>query len=459
MADSLEDLLRDVDSGTVPPVVLVGGDNGYLVDHAFHAIRDRIMASDPSIAVEPFSETADLAQVVDSFRTHSLFGGRRLLVLPEVNAFVTVKEIASLVAKAVGDWDSAKTDRKRSSATAKLLHAVGLVGLDLESSDREIADALGAEKGARESISAILEAARLTGKRVSRGEGDAALVAEAAAGGAPGSTLLMKTGEIPRGSATVEAIRRNGAVIVCNLTREDFRRALDQAIAEISEEYGVAFDGAAATALRDQLGIERVLADKRSKEIPDLRQAVSEATRLAGFVGRGGKVTGKIVRDQIAAVAGGQRYEFASLVTEGKTMEAIAKLRDLVGQARREDPKTGSEIVYGRFLFSLAEEIRQILGIVSYCRSKGLDPRRPMQYNRFKDALADEVGDYLIEQGLARRRQHPFPLYRKYEAAGRFSEARLIAALDQIAELEFARKSGGVPAEIRLETIVSALGM
>jgi len=303
----------------------------------------------------------------------------------------------------------------------------------------------------------MLELARATGKKVTRGEGDAALVLEAASGGAPGSTLLMKTGGIPTGSATVDAINRNGVVVVCDLTRDDFRKALDRAVEEISEDYGVMFDAGAVNLLREKLDIERVLSDKRSREIPDLRQAVSEATRLAGFVGRGGRVTAKVVGDEIATLAGGQRYEFTSLVTEKKIVEAIQKLRDLVAQTRRAEPKTNVDIIYGRFLFALADELRQILGVMSWCRSKGVDPRRPLQYNRFKDSVANDVGDYLVRHGLARQRQHPFPLYRKYEAAGRYEETRLLAALDELAELEFSRKSGGVPVEIGLETIVAAL--
>ena len=54
-------------------------------------------------------------------------------------------------------------------------------------------------------------------------------------------------------------------------------------------------------------------------------------------------------------------YELGSLFTEGKIIEAVAKLRELVAQARREDPKATVEIHYGRYLFSFADELRQMI--------------------------------------------------------------------------------------------------
>ena len=62
------------------------------------------------------AQSAPLAAVLDSYRTGSLFGGGRLLIVPEVNAFVSAKELSSLLDKAAADWKSAKTDKKRGSA-------------------------------------------------------------------------------------------------------------------------------------------------------------------------------------------------------------------------------------------------------------------------------------------------------------------------------------------------------
>jgi DNA polymerase III delta subunit len=53
---------------------------------------------------------------------------------------------------------------------------------------------------------------------------------------------------------------------------------------------------------------------------------------------------------------------------------------------------------------------------------------------------------------------HPFVLYKKLEAARRYGETALVAALESVAAAEFARKSGGVSAEIQIETTVLRLG-
>ena len=161
-----------------------------------------------------------------------------------------------------------------------------------------------------------------------------------------------------------------------------------------------------------------------------------------------------MVEREVASVEGGARYEFGSLFTEGKIVEAVAKLRDLVAQARRDDARTPLDIHYGKFLFPLADEVRQMIGIVSFAKTQRIDLRAPMNYNRFKDTVADRLGDYLKANGIVRQKPHPFPLHKKWEAARGRSEAALFAALSELAELEIKRKSGGVPADVGLETFL-----
>lgn len=434
-------------------MLLIGGNNDYLSEHAFHQVRDAIVAKNPSISVESYEPGTELAGILDSYRTMSLFGGARLLVVPEVNAFISAKEIASLYDKAIADWKGAKTDRKRASSAAKLLHVLGLAGADFEMTDRAIADALGFALDP--TLTDMLAFCRTTGRKAGRGEDDAALLMEAIArGGAPGAILLMRTGDVPRDSATIDLIDKHGAVLVADLTREGFNAALEQAIAGVASEANVRFDNNAVARLKQRLGIERMLADKFSRDVPEIRIAVSEAERLATLAGAGGRVTADMVDREIAAVEGGARYELASLFTEGKIIEAVAKLRDLVAQARREDPKAPADIVYGRFLFPIAEELRQLIGIHSFARTHSLNLKAPMQYNRFKDSIADKLGDYLKTFGLARQRPHPFPLHKKWEAARTMSEADLFRALTEIADLDIQRKSGGMPVDLGLETFL-----
>ena len=84
---------------------------------------------------------------------------------------------------------------------------LGLVGADLDMTDRQIADALGMPLDAM--LIDMLAFCRNTGKKAGRGEDDAALLTEAIArGGAAGTILLMRTGEIPENSATIDLIDR-----------------------------------------------------------------------------------------------------------------------------------------------------------------------------------------------------------------------------------------------------------
>ncbi|HMC23790.1 MAG TPA: hypothetical protein VKL19_18180 [Thermoanaerobaculia bacterium] len=450
MPKPLTAVLAQIAEKSPPKAILVGGSSEFLSQRAFHDIRDAIVAANPNIAMESFEPGTELAAIIDSYRTMSLFASTRLLIVPEVNAFVSAKELLSLYQKAASDWKSAKTDRKRSSSAAKLLHVLGLVGADLEMTDREIADALGMPLDAL--LADMLAFCRATGKKAGRGEDDAALLTEAIArGGAAGTILLMRTGEIPADSATVDLIDRHGAVVACDVTRESFNSALQSAIEELTEETGVRFDAKAITALRQRLGIDRLLADKFSRDVPDLRLAVSEAERLATMVGEGGRVGAEVVEREVTALEGGARYELASLFSEGKIIEAVSKLRDLVAQARREDARASLDILYGRYLFPIADELRQTIGIISFARANKIDLQKTMQYNRFKDTLADRLGDYLKANGIVRQKPHPFPLHKRWEAARGQSEEELFRALAAIADLDVKRKSGGVPVDLGLE--------
>lgn len=453
MAEALTAVLARIAEGKAPRVILVGGDSDFLAERAFHDIRDAILAKNPGIAVEAFDAGAELAPILDSYRTASLFASARLIVIAELNAFVSAKQIASLFDKAIADWKSAKTDRKRASSSAKLLHVLGLAGADLEMTDRQIADALGAALD--NTLADMLAFARASGKKASRGEDDAALLMEAISrGGASGTILLMRTGEIPGESATVDLIKRSGAVVEANLTREGFIVALDHAIADVATEARVKFEPRAIALLRQKLGIERVLADKFARDVPSLRLAVSEAERLATLAGEGGRVDPAMIEREVATVEGGARYEFGSLFTEGKVLEAVVKLRELVAQSRREDPRTPLEMQYGKFLFPLADELRQLIAIHSFARAANVNLNQSMQYNRFKDSIADKLGDYMKNAGVVRQRPHPFPLHKKWEAARTQREEDLWRALAVIAELEVKRKSGGIPVDVGMETFL-----
>jgi DNA polymerase III delta subunit len=453
MPKKLQSVLTEIAKNKPPSVLLIGGSSEFLAEQAFHDIRDALAVARPGIAIEMYEAGAELAKVLDSYRTGSLFGGSRLLIVNDVNAFVSAKELSSVFDKAVADWRSAKTDKKRGSSAAKLLHLLGLVGADLEMTDRQIAEALGV--AAEGPLADILAFCRATGKKAGRGEDDAALLTEAISrGGAPGTILLLRTAEIPKDSATVDLVDRHGAVVLADLTRDGFSAALEAAVNSAAAEANVRFEPNAIARLRQRLGIERVLADKFAKDVPDLRLTMAEAERLITLAGTNGRVTAEIVEREVATVEGGARYELGSLFTEGKAMEAVVKLRELVAQARREDPKMPIEMQYGRFLFPLADEIRQMIGIHSYARLNRLDVRAPMQYIRFKDTLADRLGDYLKAHGLVRQRPHPFPLHKKWEAARSHSETDLFRALAAIADMEIKRKSGGLPVDVGLETFL-----
>ena len=104
MPKPLNAVLSQIAEKQPPKVILVGGSSDFLAQRAFHDIRDAIVAANPNIALESFEPGTDLAVIIDSYRTMSLFTALRLVVVPEVNAFVSAKELVSLFQKAAADW-------------------------------------------------------------------------------------------------------------------------------------------------------------------------------------------------------------------------------------------------------------------------------------------------------------------------------------------------------------------
>ena len=92
-----------------------------------------------------------------------------------------------------------------------------------------------------------------------------------------------------------------------------------------------------------------------------------------------------------------------------------------------------------------------MIGIVSFARANRIDLQKAIAYNRFKDTIADRLGEYLKSCGIVRQKPHPFPLHKKWEAARSLSESELFAALATLADLEVKRKTGGIPVDLGLE--------
>ena len=121
---------------------------------------------------------------------------------------------------------------------------------------------------------------------------------------------------------------------------------------------------------------------------------------------------------------------------------------------RRRGPVGPIEIQYGKFLFPLADELRQLIAVHSFARAGNLNLRQSMQYNRFKDTIAEKLGDYMKNAGIVRQRPHPFPLHKKWSAAGAQREEDLWRSLALVADLEVKRKSGGLPVDVGMETFL-----
>lgn len=130
-------LLKPSDKTEVPPVVAVAGDQRFLKVACLRELGRRVLGEDDEFGPSRFpGESVDLKVVLDELATVSMWGGRRLAVVEDADAFVTSNRAAleRYVAKP-SKGGVLVLDVKSWPKNTKLAKAVAATGLELDCSE------------------------------------------------------------------------------------------------------------------------------------------------------------------------------------------------------------------------------------------------------------------------------------------------------------------------------------
>lgn len=169
-------------------------------------------------------------------------------------------------------------------------------------------------------------------------------------------------------------------------------------------------DSAAAQRLIDYVG-------------SDSRSLVTELTRLATYVGRGGRITAAIIDAQVQDTQEQNLFAFIDDLALRRSGAALRGLRRLLAD--------GQAATY--LLFMIMRQVRILLGVQELANQR---PRpRP-------DDIAAQLG------------QKPFVVRKALEQARGFGPGELVALHDQLLATDQAIKTGRLQAEVALELLV-----
>lgn len=154
------------------------------------------------------------------------------------------------------------------------------------------------------------------------------------------------------------------------------------------------------------------------------RALVNELSKLASYVGAGGRITAHDVELMVADDQEQNLFAFIDEVSARRRGPALASLRRLLDE--------GQAATY--ILFMVARQVRVLLGV--------------------KELAAQRLR---LEEIAARLGQKPFVVRKALEQARGFSDADLLRLHDRVLELDQATKTGRFEAAAGLELLVAEL--
>lgn len=205
-------------------------------------------------------------------------------------------------------------------------------------------------------------------------------------------------GYLKKVAAVQEFLPKEGAVLLSWL-------------AERAQLLDVRLDGAAAQRLTGYIG-------------NDGRALVNELSKLACYVGRGGRITPQEVELLVQDAQEQNLFAFIDELSARQRGAALQSLRRLFAD--------GQAATY--ILFMVARQVRILLGVKELATQR----LRP-------DDIAARLG------------QRPFVVRKALDQARGFSDAELARLHDRVLELDQASKTGRIEAETGLELLVAEL--
>ncbi len=434
---TLEQVLKNLQTGKTAPVYLLFGDETYLVEHA----RERIVAAllpDAERDLQLFSfegEDLDVGALCDTLLTPSLLGGRKVVVVRGLRLLQSRTKLPELLQKA---RDQLETNPGR--AARHFVEAVGLSPWTLEELEDDgwrgipPADwekATGMDPEEREAwLPRILEQCRRLGLRPAPQAGEGERLARVIAGGLPEGNHLVLTAEtLDQRKSLVRQLADAGTVLSFSRVKGETRQkgTLQSLTREMLAASGKAVAPEAWLALGRKTGF-------------DLAASRSALEKLLLFAGDKKTIGPDDVEEVIGRTREDSVFDLTAALAERNLEKALQVLQDLLAHAV---PVT---VVHAL----LVREVRFLLH-ARLLQEGRLLPAMPPEadYVRFQRAVYPVVQKLQQKAGkktaaVSLLGQHPFVVFQALRNAGRFTRKELAAWLDRLLDMDVALKSTSV---------------
>jgi hypothetical protein len=429
------------------------------------------MAAARGCPVELRRRPSELGSILADLRTYSLFGGGKVTLVVASAVFADRSAAADLLDEAAEVLPLAGRElgvRER-EAGSRLLQALRLFGQAAESAalanlpewalqgGRAYRRAHG-ERGRgkkqieelRSGLANLLERALEVGLQ-GFAEGDLAELGEVLDGGLPpGHALVLAESLAGDDHPLVARLRQRGTLLEVGTVEAERRggwSGLDNVVDELATatEVGITPDALAELARRT---LRR--ADSRGAGVdPEaVGRLGAEYRKLAAQVGRGGRISRRLVEENVADRGEEDVWQILDAVSDGKSAEALLRLRRLLEAS--DDPVAARLSFFSLF----ATYCRHLTAIGGLLAERGV-PANVRAFDPFKNRWAP-----LLQQELAQGKNplaglHPFRLHRAYLAASRLDRRLLDELPWQVLETELQLKGETSDPDVALAALVA----
>jgi DNA polymerase-3 subunit delta len=404
-------------------VYLLDGDP-FLAGRAARELCDALVPEERrALNLVELDSAASPGDVAAELATGGLFGGGKVVRVQDPAFLASRDDAARGFADARELW---RKDRQREAARRLLALAAkaGWTARDL--ADGEV-DAAAWEKklGVEDAdLDFVAAAARWAIDRELKAPRDdsAALEALLGAGIPPGRVLVIAAGKVdgklPLVKQLVAAGRRVGFAVERAGTWNDERLVLRPVMEALLAGTGKTVDRAAEARLAELVG-------------DDARVLAGELAKLAAFVGDRRTIGADDVDTMVTRVASDPFFALGNAVEARDLPGALAVLGRSLADGASPHMVVGSLAATVRRMLVQVEQARAIVG------DRAIRSPRDFEALVYPNLPEEERTD------RAGKPRHPFGLWKKYEAAQRFSRAELLGALAALADADRGMKSGG----------------
>jgi DNA polymerase-3 subunit delta len=448
----LESAVAAIKAGKVPPLILVYGDQDYLVKQAYDRITEAVVPEElRGFNLEQLDGTrCEVAALLSALDIMPMLPGPKALGVVDARFFQSKSNGAELLSRAKESWEKQEVN----AGLRHLARVLALLGLDWA----------GAQGKGASDFAALLESDQIS-EGAQGGSWLAAALTQGLNAGFPIPSVADESGELLSGLEAGLAQPQEGPprCLICATASADGRKKLYKFFQDKglvlefkSEKKGAQASQTASVFLRNLLGQKGLsmpagLAQRFiSAYGADLGLLVKELDKLENFI----HPRKNVAEADLAAVGSPQPEDsiFELLAALGKKQKGLAEALPLLNRLLENEP---APMVFAM----LANEVR----LLHLCRAMidegKLGARGAGEYYSYKSSVHPKLCQEL-PAGLAAfwKKTHPFVSFQALGRAKQFSGPELRAMLALFLEADLRLKSSSGDARRELEQLCMRLG-